>query len=143
MFNKKTKGQIEAEISESIVKFEMEHMGRGPEETKTFIFKDIIFVRLKGVLTAAEKKLAKEPEGKLLIKQTRMRLLEGSRDVLEEYIQKITGCKVISMYTDISTKTGERIIVFTLDKNLEDNIRKLDKKNIIDKIYVVRFLEKI
>ena len=117
-----TKGQIEAKISEAMIKFEVEHMGRGPEETRTYIIKDMIFVRLKGVLTAAEKQLAKDTEGKLLIKQTRARLLEGSRKILEEIVQNITGSKIISLHTDISTKTGERIIIFSLNEDLEDKL---------------------
>ncbi|MFQ5867788.1 MAG: DUF2294 domain-containing protein [bacterium] len=119
---KMTKGQIEAKISEAMIKFEMEHMGRGPEEARTYVIKDMIFIRLKGVLTTAEKRLAKDVEGKLLVKQTRLRLLENSRNILEELVQNITGSQIISMHTDISTKTGERIIVFTVDKNLEGKI---------------------
>lgn len=114
-----TKGQLESQISEAIVKFEIEHMGRGPKETKTYIIRDMIFVRLKGVLTVAEKQLAKNTEGKLLIKQTRAQLLENSRSLLERLIKDLTNTKVISLHTDISTITGERIIVFILDKNLE------------------------
>lgn len=137
MDNKKTKGQIEAQISESMIKFEMEHMGRGPEETKTYVIKDMIFVRLKGILTTAEKQLAKDAEGKLLVKQTRIRLLENSRNILEVLIQKITGSqiKVITMHTDISTKTGERIVVFTLNENLEEKFRRTDRRKIIEKRY--------
>ncbi len=71
----KTKGQIEAEISEAIIKFEKEYMGRGPDETKTYIIDDMVLVRLKGVLTPAEKQLAKADEntkGRTLIKQVRI-----------------------------------------------------------------------
>ena len=116
----KTKGQIEAQISEAIIKFEKEYMGRGPMETKTYIIKDMVFVRLKGVLTPAEEQLAKSAEGAELIKKTRMQLLEGARVLLENVISDITTCQVKSLHTDISTKTGERIVVFTLDQNLED-----------------------
>jgi uncharacterized protein YbcI len=38
----KTKSQVEAEISEAIIKFEKEYMGRGPDETKTYIIWDIV-----------------------------------------------------------------------------------------------------
>ncbi|MFH1957840.1 MAG: DUF2294 domain-containing protein [bacterium] len=114
-----TKGQLESQISEAIIKFEIEHMGRGPEETKTYIIKDMIFIRLKGVLTTSEKNLAKNLEGKLLIKKTRVLLLEKSRNLLEKLIQNIIGIKLITLHTDISTKTGERIIVFIMDENLE------------------------
>ena len=113
----KTKGQLEVEISEAVIKFEKEYMGRGPDETKSYIIDDMILVRLKGVLTPAEKQLAKTGEyrdDKALIKQVRIRLLEKARVLLETLIQDIAGRKVISLHTDISTVTGERVIIFTL-----------------------------
>ena len=112
----KTKGQIEAQISEAIIKFEKEYMGRGPKETKTYIIEDMIFVRLKGVLTPAEEQLAKTSEGSDLIKKTRVQLLEGARVLLESIVFDVTGSQVKSLHTDISTKTGERVIVFTLEQ---------------------------
>ena len=115
-----TKGQIEAQISEAIVKFEKEYMGRGPTETKAYIIKDMIFVRLRGVLIPAEEHLARTAEGAELIKKTRMQLLENARVLLEEIILDITGFQVKSMHTDISTKTGERVIIFTLHGGLEE-----------------------
>jgi len=119
----RTKGQVEAQIGEALIKFEKEYMGRGPQETKTYIIRDMVFVRLKGVLTPAEEQLAKTAEGAELIKKTRMQLLEGARVLLENLIANITGCEIRSLHTDISTKTGERIIVFTLEQNLEDTFR--------------------
>ncbi|HID95971.1 MAG TPA: DUF2294 domain-containing protein [Candidatus Latescibacteria bacterium] len=118
----KTKGQIEAEVSEAMIKFEKEYMGRGPTETRTYIIKDMIFVRLKGVLTPAERQLAKDDEGSLLIKQVRVRLLEGARRLLENLVSELTDAKVVSMHSDISTKTGERVIIFTLDRDLESRL---------------------
>lgn len=116
----KTKGQIEAQISEAIIKFEKEYMGRGPTETKAYLIRDIVLVRLKGVLTPAEEQLSKSPEGAELVKKTRVQLLESSRSLLEGIIYEITGQRIKSLHTDISTKTGERMIIFTLDKNLEE-----------------------
>jgi uncharacterized protein YbcI len=120
-----TKGQVEDLIGEAIIKFEKDHMGRGPEEAKTYILKDMIFVRLKKVLTPAEEQLAKTAEGSDLIKKTRMQLLEGARMLLENIITDITKCQVMSLHTDISTKTGERIIIFTLDDDLEKKFAKI------------------
>lgn len=119
----KTKGQIESQISEAIIRFEKEYMGRGPMETKTYIIKDMIFIRLKGVLTPAEEQLAKTADGAELIKKTRIQLLEGARLLLENIISDITGYQVKSLHTDISTKTGERVIIFILYKNLEDKFK--------------------
>ncbi len=117
---RKTKGQIEADISEALIKFEKEYMGRGPDETKTYILDDLIVVRLQRVLTPAEQQLAKatdDASGRSLIKQVRTQLLEEARPLLEPIVTDITGRKVTSLHTDISTVTGERIIVFTLEKD--------------------------
>lgn len=114
----KTRGQLEAEIGEAITNFEREYMGRGPEETKTYILGDMILVRLRGVLTPAEKNLAKSEgpaKGRILVKQMRIELLEQGRPMLEELIKDLTGKKLISLHTDLSTKTGERVVIFTLE----------------------------
>ncbi len=118
----RTRGQIEAEISEAVIKFEKEYMGRGPVETKTHILDDLVLVRLKGILTQAEYQLARttnDPKGRELIKQVRHELLERGRPLLEAVIYDLTGRKTISLHTDISTLTGERVIIFTLDAPAE------------------------
>ena len=116
----KTKGQMEAEISAAVIKFEKEYMGRGPIEIKTYILNDLVIVRLFKDLTQAELQLAKtkeEGKGRELIKQVRIELLEKGRYLLEAVIESITDQKVKSLHTDISTITGERIIIFTLEKS--------------------------
>lgn len=118
----KSKGQLESEISEAMTRFEKEHMGRGPIETKTYIFEDMIIVRLKGVLTKAEHALVKSDRSfraRELIKQVRIELIENGRSILEDMIREIVRRKVRSLHTDISTETGERLIVFTLDKSVD------------------------
>jgi uncharacterized protein YbcI len=113
----RTKGQLEAEICEAIIRFEKEFMGRGPLETKAYIIEDMVLVRLRNVLTQAELKLAGLTEGKDgrdLVKRIRIALLEQGRPLLEEAVEKIAGVKVKSLHTDISTVTGERIILFSL-----------------------------
>ncbi len=107
----------EKEISQAIIRFEKEFMGRGPVDTKTFIVEDMVLVRLKNVLTPAEIKLGGSQDrqrGRNLIKQMRQELIEQGRPLLDAVIKQILGLEVISLHTDISAKTGERIIVFTL-----------------------------
>ena len=118
-----TKGQVEAQVSEAIIKFEKDYMGRGPTETRTYIIKDMVLVRLKGVLTPAEEQLAKTAEGADLIKKTRVSLLDAARHLLENIVVNITGCQVRSLHTDISTRTGERVIIFILDQDLETRFK--------------------
>jgi uncharacterized protein YbcI len=120
----KTKGQMEAEISEAVTRFEKEFMGRGPLETRTYIIDDMVIVRLKGVLTKAEYRLVKSErnsKARDLIKQVRIELLENGRALLEDIVKDVLRRKVKSMHTDISTMSGERIIILTLDRPaLED-----------------------
>jgi uncharacterized protein YbcI len=117
-------GEVEALLANAIIQFEKDHLGRGPTETRVYIIEDMILVRMRGVLTPAETKLAQNPEGHALIKQVRQQLLEGSRPLLEAIVQEKTGCHVVSLHTDISAKTGERIIVFTLAEKLEARLER-------------------
>lgn len=115
---KPSRGEREAALANAIIQFEKDQLGRGPAETRVFIIEDMILVRLRGVLTPAEAKLAQTSEGHALIKQIRQQLLEASRSLLEGIVQEETGSRVVSLHTDISAKTGERIIVFVLAENL-------------------------
>ncbi|MFQ5804319.1 MAG: DUF2294 domain-containing protein [Candidatus Methylomirabilales bacterium] len=118
MVTKRTKGQLEAEISKAVIKFELEYMGRGPADARTYVARDMILVRLRGILTPAEQQLIKA-EGVELLKEVRAKLLESGRKLLERIIKDLAGCDVISMHSDVSTRTGERIIVFIVNADLE------------------------
>ncbi len=118
-----TKGQLEAKISEAVSKFELEYMGRGPKTIKTYIMNDMIVVRLNGFLSPSEQKLTDNPQGIELFKKVRTSLFEGGRGYLETLIMDIIDVAIVSTHSDISTKTGEKIIVITADKNLEEYIK--------------------
>ena len=114
----KTKGELEAEISQAITRFKKEYMGRGPLSVRTYLLDDMVLVRLLGVLTPAEQMLARVEErrqGRDLIKQVRRELIEHGRALLEAVVRDILGVGVVSLHTDISTATGESIILFTLE----------------------------
>lgn len=123
-----TKGQLEALISNNMTKFQHEQLGRGAEGAKTYIIRDMVIVRMENVLTLAEKQLAATDEGKSLIKELRCQLERIIRPKMEKLIQELTGATVISLHNDISTKTGERIDIFILDRDLEDTIFSNKKK---------------
>ena len=113
----KTQGEIEAAICEGISRFEQEYMGRGPKDIHAHLIGDLLVVRLQGVLTAAEQQLVKSlpaEKGRDLLKQVRTQLIETARPVLEAMVQEVTGVKVVSLHHDISTATGEEVVLFTL-----------------------------
>jgi uncharacterized protein YbcI len=112
-----TQGQIEAAICEGISRFEQDYMGRGPKDIRSHLIDDLLVVRLEGVLTAAEQQLVKTlpaEKGRDLLKQVRTHLIETARPMMEAMVQEITGVKVTSLHHDISTLTGEEVILFTL-----------------------------
>ncbi len=113
----KTQGEIESAICQGMSRFEQEYMGRGPKDIRTHLIDDLVVVRLQGVLTAAEQHLVKSlpaEKGRDLVKQVRTHLLETARSLMEAMVQEITGIKVISLHHDISTATGEEVVLFTL-----------------------------
>lgn len=114
-----TKGQVEARISEAISQFEIQHMGRGPERIRTFIVNDMIIIRLNGFLHLAERKLAQEKEGVELVKKMRTALFESSRAEFERMVKQVIDVNIISTHSDVSTKTGEKVIMLILDQDLE------------------------
>lgn len=115
----KTQGEIEAATCDGIARFEQEYMGRGPKDIRAHLIGDLLVVRLKGVLTAAEQHLVQTlpPEkGRDLLKQVRTQLMETARPALEAIVLQTTGSGTRSLHHDISTKTGEEIIVFSLNE---------------------------
>jgi len=113
----KTQGEIEAGICEGITRFEQEYMGRGPKDIRAHLMDDLLVVRLQGVLTAAEQHLARSlpaEKGRDLLKQVRIHLLETARPLLEAMVLEVTGKSVVSLHHDISTITGEEVVLFTL-----------------------------
>ena len=113
----RTQGEIEAAVSAGMIRFEEEYMGRGPKSIRAHLIGDLLVVRLEGVLTAAEQHLVKSlpaEKGRDLLKQVRSHLIETARPIMEAMIQEATEAKVLSLHHDISTVTGEEIVLFTL-----------------------------
>jgi uncharacterized protein YbcI len=115
-----TQGEIEAAICDGISRFEQDYMGRGPKDIHAYLINDLLVVRLKGVLTVAEQQLVASlpaAKGRDLLKQVRIHLIETARPVMEAMVEKVTGSKVISLHHDISTSTGEEVVLFTLERS--------------------------
>jgi uncharacterized protein YbcI len=113
----KTQGEIEAAICQGVSRFEQEYMGRGPKNIQAHLIGDLLVVRLQGVLTAAEQHLVKTlpaEKGRDLLKQVRSHLIETARPLMEAMVQEVTGARVLSLHHDISTVTGEEVVLFTL-----------------------------
>lgn len=112
-----TRGEIEAAVSKGVTIFMQEFMGRGPKDICTHLIGDLLLVRLQGVLTAAEQHLVAAlpaDKGRALLKEVRTHLVEVSRPRLEKMIEESSGMRCISLHHDVSTVTGEEVLLFTL-----------------------------
>ena len=119
MKNGRTKSEAETAVRNAVIKFEQEFMGRGPTEVKAFLLRDLVVVHLKGVLTPAERQLAKSGDGIEMVKRMRQNLIAQGGDKLCAQISEIIVSKITGLFTDIDTSICERVIVFSCDANLE------------------------
>ena len=113
----KTRGEIEASICEGISRIEQDYTGHGPRNIRAYLMDDLIVVRLNGVLTVAERQLialVPAEKGRDLLKQVRIHLVETARPLMEAIVLAVTGIRVVSLHHDISTSTGEEVVLFTL-----------------------------
>jgi uncharacterized protein YbcI len=125
----KTQGEIEAIVCEGMTRFEQDYMGRGPKQIQAHLIGDILLVRLHSVLTLAEQQLVKAlpaEKGRDLLKQVRTHLIETARPLMEATVMEATGVAVLSLHHDISTSTGEEVVLFTLAE--EPLFRELKRK---------------
>ncbi len=112
-----TESECEAAICEGMIRFQEEYLGWRSERIQVHFIKDLLVVRIHGVLTLAERQLGKSSspdQGRDLIKQVRKQLLELARPMVESMIHEVAGVKAVSMHHDLSTVTGEEVVVFPL-----------------------------
>jgi uncharacterized protein YbcI len=133
----KSQGEIEAAVCDGISRFQQEFIGRGPKDIHAHLIGTLLVVRLQGVLTPAERQLIAprdEPaeagsgnghgngngnghengNGRSLLKQVRAHMVATGRNRLESIVEESVGVKLVSVHHDISTITGEELIVFSL-----------------------------
>ena len=115
----KTQGEIESAIAEGISRFEVEYMGRGPQGRAGA--PDAGSCRRPAQRRFNRRRATSgenipPDKGRDLLKQVRSQLLEIARPTMEQTVEAITGSRVVSFHHDISTVTGEEVVLFTLDE---------------------------
>ena len=129
----RSQGEIEAAVCDGVVRFHSEYLGRGPRDIHGHLLGTLLVVRLRDALTPAERRLAHDAagngeatdrhgngngngngNGRLLLKRLRSHLMVLARPRLAELVEGATGVSVVSVHHDISTFTGEEVLVFSL-----------------------------
>lgn len=120
--NRLTKGSLEAEIANMVVRFQREQQGRGPTEVRAHILGDLILVRCSGIFTVTETRLAVTEEGRKLIKSARQELRSINHTELEEVLTGVVGCAILRSYADVNVEIGEQFEVFVCEIDLEKKL---------------------
>jgi len=136
----RSQGEIEAAVCDGVSRFQQEFVGRGPRDIRAYLLGGLLVVQLQGVLTPAERQLIAPRggggnghgdgngngdgkgngfdhdggNGRALLMQVRAHMVATGRPRLEEVVEAATGVKLVSVHHDISTVTGEEVLVFSL-----------------------------
>jgi Uncharacterized conserved protein len=118
-----TRGAIEAEAANAVVRFQREQQGRGPTDVRAHLVGDLLLVRCTGIFTQTEARLAATEEGRKLIKSARQELRSINHEEIESILAGIVGCKVVRSYYDVDVEAAEQVEVFVLGVDVERRLR--------------------
>lgn len=119
LYGDMTRGQLEDIIAKEVTQFYAETVGVGPRQSKAYITHDMVLVRLKGNTHPYEHILLKKSKGVEMVKHLRTTIIESVVDDLTAIVEKHTNTKVITVHSDSSTRTGERFVIFILERDLD------------------------
>lgn len=117
-----TKGEVEAQIANAVVRFQREQQGRGPADVRAHIVGDLVIVRCRGIFTHTEAKLAVSQEGARLIRSARHELRSIHHGEIEAIVGEIVGARVLRSYCDVDVAAAEQMEVYVLDANVEERL---------------------
>lgn len=106
-----------AELSQALIQFHKEVLGRGPGDVQTLLLADVVFVRCRKVLLNHELGMLQLPDcdrNRQLIKHVHRELMEQHAERLKATVSAIVEAPVLSLHHDLSTTTDECVIVLIL-----------------------------
>lgn len=110
--------RVEETIGNALTRLMKQQVGRGPENLKVYLIDDMILLRLKNVLTAAEAQVAATPEGRRLVEQFRTSLLDAWRAMLLTLVAQAVGAQVVCIHSDLDTAADHLVIIIVLDRKI-------------------------
>ncbi len=93
--------------------FEQRRTGQTPESVNVILNEDTLVITLHGALSAAEKVLARTPDGAAQVQEYHRRLFDSSSDSLRQEIKRITGVEVREATVEVETAAGAVVQTLT------------------------------
>jgi uncharacterized protein YbcI len=101
------------EIARAASAFERQLTGQAPRSVSVILSDETLVVTLHGVLSPAERDLAKSPAGAAQVQEFHRALFLDSCGPLRLAIEKITGVEVREATVDVETTAGTVVRVFS------------------------------
>ena len=109
------RGELLAEISNSIVGILREYYGRGPTKAKTYAFDDYVVTVLQDILTTVEHTLV-EHGHEDLVRQVRITFQEAVAERFTSAVSEAMGRKVVAYHSQITFHPAVGFEVFVLEE---------------------------
>lgn len=112
--NRPTGGELNAAISNAVVRIHSQYLGRGATKARTFLRDDVVVTVLEEGLTKAERTLAANGKAKSVLAMRRE--FQGAmRDELVGEVERLTGRKVRAFMSDNHVDPDIGAELFVLD----------------------------
>jgi uncharacterized protein YbcI len=107
-------GELQAALSNAIVRIMREFYGKGAARSRTMIFDEYVFVVLEDVLTTAETTLRNGGAGEL-VRKVRMRFEDVMTATFVGEVQRLTGRTVVAYHSQVVLEPPSCFEIFVLD----------------------------
>ena len=111
-------GELQAALSNAIVRIMREFYGKGAARSRTMIFGDYVFVVLEDVLTTAEMTLRNGGQGDL-VRRVRMRFEDLMTATFVGEVERLTGRTVVAYHSQVVLEPPSCFEIFVLDPTQE------------------------
>jgi uncharacterized protein YbcI len=93
-------GDMLARLSDEMVRAKKEFFGRGPEQAKSYLLDDLLFVVMRGGLTTAEQTMLRFGQ-QGMVRQFRQLFEDEMTEVLTGLVERTTGRRVVNYQSQI------------------------------------------
>jgi uncharacterized protein YbcI len=107
-------GELQAALSNAIVRIMREFYGKGAARSRTMIFDEFVFVILEDVLTTAEMTLRNGGAGDL-VRRVRMRFEDLMTATFVGEVERLTGRTVVAYHSQVVLDPPSCFEIFVLD----------------------------
>jgi uncharacterized protein YbcI len=114
-------GDLLARLSDEMVRAKKQFFGKGPEQSKSYMFDDLLIVVMRGGLTTAEQTMLRFGQ-ETMVRQFRQLFEDEMTEVLTGLVEETTGRTVVNYQSQIMFDPDIVVEMFVFDQPREDGI---------------------